>query len=196
MPENLDSLVKRFQEGIDREESFRRIYELYYRKIVGFFMAKGFDREESRDLTQECFFQIVRSLPTFRYESHFGRWVFEISRHVYFNELRKRSSAKREGWEQGLDHPPEGVLAEEARLLVQDPDPLDQAIRRQANRAFQAALEDLPEQMRRCCKLRYEHGLKYQEIATVMNVSIESVKAHLHQARKRLQQKLGEAKQS
>jgi DNA-directed RNA polymerase specialized sigma24 family protein len=40
--------------------------------------------------------------------------------------------------------------------------------------------------MRLCCTLRYERGLKYQEIATLMKISIETVKAHLHQARKRL----------
>jgi DNA-directed RNA polymerase specialized sigma24 family protein len=44
--------------------------------------------------------------------------------------------------------------------------------------------------MRRCCLLRYEQGLKYQEIAVVMKISIETVKAHLHQARKRLAAKL------
>jgi DNA-directed RNA polymerase specialized sigma24 family protein len=46
--------------------------------------------------------------------------------------------------------------------------------------------------MRTCCLLRYVRGLKYQEIATVMKISIETVKAHLHQARKRLIEKLGD----
>lgn len=39
--------------------------------------------------------------------------------------------------------------------------------------------------------LRYEQGLKYQEIAAIMGVSLETVKAHLFQARKRLVAKLG-----
>ncbi len=46
--------------------------------------------------------------------------------------------------------------------------------------------------MRHCCTLRYEKGLKYTEIATVMKISIETVKAHLHQARKRLIDMLGD----
>ena len=36
--------------------------------------------------------------------------------------------------------------------------------------------------MRLCCILRYERDLKYKEIATLMHISIETVKAHLHQA--------------
>jgi DNA-directed RNA polymerase specialized sigma24 family protein len=46
--------------------------------------------------------------------------------------------------------------------------------------------------MRTCCHLRYIEGLKYHEIAAVMKISIETVKAHLHQARKRLMDKVGE----
>jgi len=45
--------------------------------------------------------------------------------------------------------------------------------------------------MRLCCALRYERGLKYEEIADVMKISIETVKAHLHQGRKRLAARLG-----
>jgi RNA polymerase sigma-70 factor (ECF subfamily) len=79
-----------------------------------------------------------------------------------------------------------------AGLQVPDPapDPLDQVIRRQQRSALREALQELPPQMRTCCALRYERGLKYEEIARVMKISIETVKAHLHQGRKRLATRL------
>ena len=49
----------------------------------------------------------------------------------------------------------------------------------------------MPDQMRRCCLLRYDKELKYKDIADEMGISIETVKAHLHQARKRLIARLG-----
>ncbi|MFY9825105.1 MAG: RNA polymerase sigma factor [Thermoanaerobaculia bacterium] len=186
-PESIEALVGRFQEGIDREESFRRIFGAYYPRIQRFFLAKGFSSEESNDLTQESLFRIYRSLPTFRSESHFGRWAFEVSRHIYLNEIRRRGAFKRDGLEQSLDVVPSGDL------VGGEPDALGEAISREEIQIMQAALNELPEQMRRCCILRYEKGLKYQEIATVMNISIQAVKSHLYQARKRLQGKLGEA---
>jgi DNA-directed RNA polymerase specialized sigma24 family protein len=44
--------------------------------------------------------------------------------------------------------------------------------------------------MRRCVLLRLEQDLKYREIASVMQISIDTVKAHLFQARQLLKDKL------
>jgi RNA polymerase sigma-70 factor (ECF subfamily) len=54
------------------------------------------------------------------------------------------------------------------------------------------ALQDLPEQMRRCFILRFDQQLRYREIAAVMQISIQTVKSHLHQARERLKAILAE----
>jgi DNA-directed RNA polymerase specialized sigma24 family protein len=46
--------------------------------------------------------------------------------------------------------------------------------------------------MRRCVVLRVDYDLKYKDIAALMRISIETVKAHLFQARKQLKAKLGD----
>src|SRR6185295_123541 len=53
------------------------------------------------------------------------------------------------------------------------------------------ALQDLPPQMRRCVLLRIDQNLKYREIAGVMQISIDTVKSQLSQARDRLGRELG-----
>ena len=57
-------------------------------------------------------------------------------------------------------------------------------------RAMRKAIRELPAQMRRCLTLRIYHDLSYQEIATVMKLKIDTVKAHLFQARTRLKKNL------
>ena len=47
------------------------------------------------------------------------------------------------------------------------------------------AVRDLPEQMRECLTLRLYHELSYREIAMVMKVTVDTVKTHLFQARRR-----------
>ena len=47
--------------------------------------------------------------------------------------------------------------------------------------------------MRACFQLRYAQGHKYEEIAALMNVSVDTVKAHLHQAKQRLKIELSDA---
>jgi RNA polymerase sigma-70 factor (ECF subfamily) len=51
---------------------------------------------------------------------------------------------------------------------------------------------ELPEQMRDCLTLRLYHQLSYQEIATLKRISVETVKAHLFRARKKLQERLAD----
>jgi RNA polymerase sigma-70 factor, ECF subfamily len=51
-------------------------------------------------------------------------------------------------------------------------------------------MRQLPEQMRRCTELRVIHDFSYKEIAELMEISINTVKAHLHQAKKELSERL------
>ena len=54
------------------------------------------------------------------------------------------------------------------------------------------AVKRLPPQMQRCVQLRIQKGLAMAEIAAVMRISVNTVKAHLHQARKVLKEELGQ----
>jgi RNA polymerase sigma-70 factor (ECF subfamily) len=71
-----------------------------------------------------------------------------------------------------------------------EPDALTSAITREQYGILREALAELPEQMRQCVRLRLKDDLKYKEIAEVMKISIETVKTHLHHAKKRLRPRL------
>ncbi|HEY2293396.1 MAG TPA: RNA polymerase sigma factor [Thermoanaerobaculia bacterium] len=106
MSEELDPvlrLVEQFQAGVDPEESFRGIFQLYHPRVEAFFRRKGFSEDESRDLAQETFLRLFKALPSFRRDSSFLVWLFGIMRHVYTNEVRKRRSQKRRGLEVSID---------------------------------------------------------------------------------------------
>ncbi len=186
-------LIELIQAGIDVEENSRKLYELHYRKIIGFFRKKGFSHEESRDLTQDVFSRVFQAIDSFRRESRFERWLFEIAANAFRNELRRKGAEKRDAVELSIDVPPDDEGAPGAREPVsEERDALEAMIEREGRAKLLAALQELPPKMRTCCLLRYVRGLKYQEIAKVMKISIETVKAHLHQARKRLIEKLGD----
>ena len=186
-------LIEQIQKGIRVEESSRKLYELHYKKVIAFFRKKRFSAEESRDLTQDVFSRVFKAIDTFRRESRFERWLFEIAVNIYRNELRRRGAEKRDALEVPIHTSPEEEgAAPNVEPVSGEQSALDTLVVRERRAKLRAALQGLPPQMRFCCVLRYERGLKYQEIATEMKISIETVKAHLHQARKRLIDKLGE----
>jgi RNA polymerase sigma-70 factor (ECF subfamily) len=186
------ALVVQIQEGIRLEENFEKLF-LRFRPAVRFFFARrGFSTEECKDLTQDVFLRVFNGIDTFQRKSRFERWLWEITAHVYCNELRRRKTEKRNGIERSLDAANESDPSPPLEIMTDEPSPEDEIIRRELRGILRSALHELPDQMRRCCILRYEQGRKYQEIADTMKISIETVKAHLHQARKRLLDRLGD----
>jgi len=191
----LIELVKQLQARILYDENAAVLYRTFQPRIYYFFLRKDFTREESGDLTQEVFLRVFKGIGTFRGASRFEfeRWLAEITDHIFFNEVRRRRAEMRYGAEYSLDAKPKGgegkALAEQ--LQDEEPTPDDVFLRRQSRALLLKAIETLPEQMRRCCTLRHKHNLKYKDIAAEMGISIETVKAHLHQARLRLTELLG-----
>jgi RNA polymerase sigma-70 factor (ECF subfamily) len=186
-------LIDKIQRGIDVEESHRQLFNLHYRKVVNFFCRRGCSPDDSRDLTQDVFSRVFNAIDTFRRESRFERWLFEIAINIFRNYLRRKGAEKRDAPEVSIDISLEGERGPGSKVepVSEEKSALDSIIDREQRKALLGAFQKLPAQMRTCCELRYLQGLKYHEIATVMKISIETVKAHLHQARKRLMEILG-----
>ncbi|MCB1055819.1 MAG: sigma-70 family RNA polymerase sigma factor [Acidobacteria bacterium] len=176
--------VADFQRGRDREASFRRIFERFHRPVEGFFARRGVAPEDRLDLTQEVFLNLYRGLDRWRPEARFGTWVFRIATTVFLKHRRAHATAKRSGSEVSPDS------VEAATRWAAEAEQLDDVLVAERRQAVVGAMAELPERMRHCLLLRVDHGLKYREIAHLMQVSIQTVKAHLFQARGRLADRL------
>lgn len=180
-------LVRNLQTGLKVEASARQLHEKFVHLVANYFRRRGVPPGFIDDHTQETFLRVFRGIGGFREgpEEVFAAWMMQIARNVFKNWLRTAQAQKRHGFEISLvndpdaDSPgvPEGSLADDS------PGALHRLTEREEKRALREAIERLSDQRRRACELRYLRGLKYREIAVEMNISIETVKAHLHQAR-------------
>lgn len=176
--------VVEFQSGRDREAAFRRLFERFHRPVESFFARRGVAPEDRLDLTQEAFLNVYRGLGQWRPDARFGTWMFHIATTTYLKHRRSQVAAKRSGQEVSQD------VVEATVLWAADAEQLDGVLVAERRRAVAGAMAELPERMRHCLLLRVDHGLKYREIAHLMQVSIQTVKAHLFQARGRLTDRL------
>jgi RNA polymerase sigma-70 factor, ECF subfamily len=185
-------LVRDWQAGRgDREEIFRQIFDAYYRPVYGFFAHRHFPPDQCQDLAQETFLKVYRGLPEFRGDSRFETWLFQIAANLWRNTLRSQSTQKREGQEVPLEaetDPEPGAGG--PGLGGPTVDILAGLLSAEESELLRSALAELPPQMRRCVELRIQQDLRYREIAVAMQVSIDTVKAHLYQARQQLKTKL------
>lgn len=191
----VDSLLEERAAGRAGEESFRRLFGLYFRPVHDFFARRGFSPADCQDLTQETFLGIYRGVGSFRRGAPFDAWLFAVAANVYRKRLRHQAAGVRRGWEVPLDAAPggpeeEGEPALELAAEAEGPD--GGTLARERARLLRRAVEALPPQMKACLVLRVYHDLKYREVAARLRLSIDTVKAHLFQARQRLKNELGE----
>ncbi len=170
--------------GVVAEDLFRR----YHRPVVSFFLRRGFSVDESRDLAQETFLRVYRNRESFRGDSSIETWLFQIAANLYKNQLRTQGTLKRDREEIPLEESEAGTVALDGEG---ENDPLEAILGREREKLLRDALAELPPQMKKAVFLRVDGDLKYREIAEEMSVSIETVKAHLYQARQHLRDRLG-----
>jgi RNA polymerase sigma-70 factor, ECF subfamily len=181
----VDRAIRRFQQGSGRDDAFRLLYETYFHAIQRFFARKGLTPDDCLDLTQETFVGIYKGLDGYEDRQRFAAWLYRVATTTYLKWRRSAATTKRAAVEVSRDamENPDAIAAEPGRQL-------DSLLDDERRRALSAAVAELPEQMRQCLTLRLYHQLAYQEIAVVMKLSVETVKAHLFRARKKLQEKL------
>jgi len=183
-----DHSVAPFTHRDTREKQFRQVFERYYRPIHHFFGRRGFDPEECRDLTQETFLRVYRGMGSFRGEAGVKTWLFTIAANIYRNEIRDRHAEKRSGDEVSLEESLEQGRPIFHRIpsTPRTMDPLSRVLSKERSRLLRNGVAGLPPRMRHCVRLRLDRGLKYREIASLLEVTEDTVKAQLFQARQKL----------
>lgn len=185
-------MIREIKQGLNVEANFHWLFSRHHGQILRFFRRKGFDPETCRDLTQDTFISVYKGLKDLRQEEQFESWLFAIAHNVWCSQIERQTAQKRsvvllslEGESESDDRP---SIA--ARVADQSADPLTVALDKEKLEKLSEALQQLPQQMRRCAQLRVVHDLSNAEIAALMGISINTVKAHLHQAQKALRTQL------
>lgn len=163
-------LIARFLEG-DRSafDTLFHKYQDYVYNIVCGIVGRA---EEARDITQDVFVQVYRSLASFRRGSRFATWLYRIAVNRAVDAAR---SAKGRKWLPLLD------------TLGATPDPAESpahaAERGAAADEVQKVLMQVPVRHRDVLVLRYYQDLSVEEIAEVLGCSVSAAKVRLHRAR-------------
>jgi RNA polymerase sigma-70 factor (ECF subfamily) len=139
--------------------------------------AFGLSIEVTEDVVQEVFLQLFRHLRLGRSRANLPGWLFRVAHNLALKQRDK--TARRHRWEGTWD----------ATLVnrVTDPaaDPEQQLTDDRRTRRLRAVVLALPERDRRCLFLRAE-GLRYREIAKVLDVSLGAVAKSLARTMTRL----------
>lgn len=186
-------LIAKAQQG-DRA-AFRALVERHQRRAFAIALSLVRDENDARELVQDAFLRVHKSLPGFQGGSSFFTWLYRIITNLSIDLIRKPGRQLADIDESRFDS--EDAPEADFPLLskVDGSDPVDVVRRREIAGRLQAALDALPPYHRGVIVMREVEGLSYEEMAAAMNVSKGTIMSRLFHARQKLQKALADCYQ-
>jgi RNA polymerase sigma-70 factor (ECF subfamily) len=178
-------LVERAQRG-DRK-AFELLVAKYQRKLARLLSRFIRDPAEVEDVAQEAFIKAYRALPSFRGESAFYTWLYRIGINTaknYLVALGRRAPTTTEFDSEDAENFDDGDQLRDVHT------PENELMSKQIAQTVNDTMEALPEELRTAIVLREIDGLSYEEIATVMNCPIGTVRSRIFRARETIADRL------
>jgi RNA polymerase sigma-70 factor, ECF subfamily len=181
-------LILRAQRG--ERDAFDELVRLHDQHVLRLVTKVVGSPEEARDLYQEAFLKVYRSLARFRFDSRFSTWLYRVVVNVCYDHLRRRKSrdevqapAAREGEPEYFHMVPDNQP---------DRDP-ERALRSgEIRERLGKALARLAPRERMVFELRHFQGLKLRAIGDLCGTSEETAKNSLFRATQKLRLELGD----
>jgi RNA polymerase sigma-70 factor (ECF subfamily) len=176
-PQDDRVFARRAAEGDDR--AFAVLVRRYERGLYNLAYRMTHDPEQARDLTQEIFVRVHRSLRKYDPVYPFTSWIYRVGSNLCIDWIRRRRLDT-----VSLDAPsPSGEEGPTRELPDPKHGPGEELERRQRSAILADCLTKLPEAHRMILVLRHQRELSYEEIAVALDLPLGTVKARIHRAR-------------
>jgi RNA polymerase sigma-70 factor (ECF subfamily) len=155
------------------EQAFRTLYRRYDKRLFAYCLRAMQTREAAEDVFQSVMTLIFEKRQSFTGGS-FAAWLFTIARNQTLNHKQKQRITT------DIDDVAYSMSDESDRtgedVLLSD--------------ALKQAISQLPEDYREALELKHFDGFPYEEIASMLNISVSLAKVRVFRAKKMLQETL------
>jgi RNA polymerase sigma-70 factor (ECF subfamily) len=164
------AMSERAAEPTTNEQEIIRLFDQLRSPLLRYLLAFGLPAQDGEEVIQEVFLALYQHLESGKSRQNLRGWAFRVAHNL---GLKRRLAGAREA---------SSVSASGDALAASVPDPAENPEERllsgENHQCLQAILRALPEQDQWCLSLRAE-GLRYREIAEILDVSLASVSAAL-----------------
>ena len=179
------ALVERVRRG--ERHAFDLLVIKYQRKIMRLLSRMIHDPAEIEDVAQEAFIKAYRALPQFRGDSAFYTWLYRIALNTARNW--QAASFRRPSTVTSLENE-DGETFDQIDGLSDQSTPESLMASRQVAQVVNAAIDELPDDLRTAIVLREIEGMSYEEIASTMHCPIGTVRSRIYRAREAIAARL------
>jgi RNA polymerase sigma-70 factor (ECF subfamily) len=154
-------------------------------RVYGFAMRMCRNVEDAKDILQDTFLGMIRSIREFREDSKFSTWLYRIAANACLKKRRRGVHDPAPGQEFSLDDLMPRPDAEGRKPEIRDwsEDAERALLRGELSERMEAAIDKLPKEYKIVLVLRDVEGLSAEETAQAVGLSVAAVKSRLHRAR-------------
>ncbi len=180
MPDTEAYLVQRARKG--DQEAFATLVAEHQCYVYNLALRVLRNEEEALDLAQETFVRAWMALPNFRGQSQFRTWLYRIATNLCYNRLPNLRRS--------LNDLGDDIISEIPETDIAFDNPAHGFESQELRSYLQQAIEELDENYRLLISLRYQNELSYEEIASMLNLPLGTVKTGIFRAKEQLRRAL------
>ena len=151
--------------------NMEEIYQAHARTVYKFLLSQCHDADLAEELTQETFYQAVRSIDRFNGSCKVSVWLCQIAKHAWLTHCRRQR--RREPEPELREEGPEERLAEKETAME-----------------VHQVLHSLPEPYREVFALRVLGELSFREIGALFQKTESWARVTFHRARLKIKEAL------
>ena len=147
---------------------------------------------DALEVSQDAFLKAYSSLAGLQKVEAFGGWLMRIVSNLSLNYRRSRRTRSQLPLDDllGPSEPTAGDVGGTSDWMAQDADPVHMLESKEMGRRLQTALQELPEKQRLAIVMFTIEQMPQKQVADALACSVEAVKWHVFQGRKRLRELL------
>ncbi|MBH2009490.1 MAG: RNA polymerase sigma factor RpoE [Xanthomonadaceae bacterium] len=171
------------------QKAFELLVIKYQRRIQRLIGRMVRDVDLVEDIAQETFIRAYRALSQFRGEAQFYTWLYRIAVNTAkkaLMDLKRNPTVSENAYKSDDDDETSRVENE----LTSSETPEAVLASKEIAAIINAAMQDLPEELREAITLREIEGLSYEEISEAMNCPIGTVRSRIFRAREAISAKV------
>lgn len=179
---------------LGQTEVFGALVKRYERELYGYLYRYLGDRNLADDVFQNTFLQLYTKSGKYETGRPVRPWLYTIATHQAIDALRRNGRHQAISLDQTREELPDGDVRGLVDLVeARGPGPCEQVQGEERRERVRASVDRLPDFLRQVVVLAYYQGLKYREIADVLDIPVGTVKSRLHAALVKLQEAWSES---
>lgn len=182
-PEDEQALIEASRAG--DPAAVEELVRSHQSRVYNFAMRMCRNVEDAKDILQETFLGMLRSIKDFRGESRFTTWLYRIASNACLKKHRRGVHDPEPQQELSLDElmPRIGGDGKKPEIPDWSEDAERALLRGEVSERMEAAIDRLPRDYKIVLVLRDVEGFSAEETAEMLKLSVPAVKSRLHRAR-------------